>query len=250
MSGLETALPTGMPQDGFVPVSVMDSPVFNSEKEDALAKRFTNRWTGKQEDIVFEFTKDPGLLHQFHHIYEDQFRSVHNALRYQHSEQDEHDARGHVIIARRGNFCVGGARLSIKTPRQPHLMPIEIDGFRLDHHFPELTQKEMRYAQIGRFCLLPEFRGGNATQILLWHLYRKSVALGMDVVFGTAPILNARVYMQNFSAMGLKTAKMHTNVTLPLYPMCEEIKFHLISLTIEKAVAEETQISTTQNIEA
>jgi len=204
------------------------------ENVDALTKRYSNKWTRKKEELVFEFTRDPAMLHQYYRIYEDQFRAVHNAQRYEHTAEDEHDRRSHIIVARRGNLCVGGARLSVKTPRQPHLLPVEIDGFRLEDNFPHLKEKEMRYAQIGRFCLLPEFRGSSNTQMMLEHLYRKSVALGMDVVFGTAPLLNARVYMQNFSAMGLKGAKLHFDINLPDYPMCEEIKFYLISLTIDK----------------
>jgi predicted GNAT family N-acyltransferase len=215
-----------------VPPAILTENSFDSESEEALALRY-GKARREQTELVFEFTRDPALLHQYHHIYEQQFKAVHKANRYR-STLDEHDRRSHFLVVRQGKQCVGGARLSIKTPRQPDLLPIEINGFRLEAHFPELGQKELRYAQIGRFCLLPDFRGGTATQLMLWHLYRKSVALGMDVVFGTAPLLNARVYMQNFIAMGLKQAKVHFDINLPDYPMCEEIKFYLISLAIDK----------------
>jgi len=228
----------GVEYASFTPGVIVSSvPSFDSESEDALALRFGRRQK-KQEDLVFEFTRDPGLLHQYHLIYEEQFRAVHSARNYR-SIEDEHDRRGHVIIARHGNLCIGGARLSVRTPRQPHPLPIEMNDFRLEKHFPELDQKQLRYGQIGRICLLPQFRGGTATRIMMWHLYRKVVALGLDRVFGTATIANARVYRQNCLGMGLKDVKIHQSIELPPYPMCEEIRFYLISGSVDKTPLQE-----------
>lgn len=216
-------------------VVASSSVPFDGESEEALALRYGRaRRKSIQKNLIFEFTRDPALLHQYYGIYEEQFRAVHNATRYSHSEEDEHDRHGHIVVARIGNQCVGGARLSVKTPRQPHLLPVELNDFRLEHHFPELAQKQMRYGQVGRFCLLPDFRGGQNTRMLLWHLYRKAAALNLDIIFGTAPMSNARVYLQNFAAMNLKEPKLHQDIELPRYPMCEEIKFYLVSLDMHK----------------
>lgn len=206
--------------------------------DSALARKYNNRWANKNEELVYEFTKDPALLFQYHKIYEEQFRIVHNAQRYHHLE-DEHDRNGHILVVRMGNFCVGGARLNIKTPRNTAPLPIEMDGFKFENYFPELATKEMRYGQLGRICLLPEFRGGDATRKMLWHVYRKAAALGLDIVFATAPLVNARLYMRvarfDFVDKGyLKDTCLHSEIELPKYPMCEEIKFYLMSLVINK----------------
>jgi len=236
--GLEGAPLAGAEVGVQVPASVLVPPAFDSESEEALALRFSRRRAKKPQELVYEFTRDPGLVHQYHMIYEREFSAVHNA-KYRYSSDDEEDDRhGHIVVIRQGNFCVGGARISVKTPRQTHPLPIEMNGFELEEHFPELKEKEMSYGQIGRFCLLPEFRGGDITNTLMWHLYRKVVALGLDEVFGTATIANARVYKQNCLAMGLKDVKIHRDIELPTYPMCEDIRFYLISGSVDKAPLE------------
>jgi hypothetical protein len=211
-------------------------PRFDSAGDELLRQRYGRRLKQKQ-DLVYEFTRDPGLIHQYHLIYEEQFRAVHSADRYRHTEEDEHDRRGHFVVVRRGNFCAGGARISIKTPRHNHLLPVEMDGFRLEHYFPQLAQKQMRYGQAGRFCLLPEFRGGDITRDLQRRITRKAVAWGLDMFFATAPLTNARVYKQNCLAIGFKEVKVHFDIELPVYPMCEDVKFYLISGVIDKELA-------------
>lgn len=211
------------------------SAAANTEVESALSRRFT-RSTRKKKELVFEFTKDPGLLHQYHVIYEREFRAMHNP-NYTHVE-DDHDRRSHFLIVRRGNFVVGGARLSVKTPRQPQALPIEMNGFRVEEHFPYLGQKELSYGQVGRVCLLPEFRDGLTTRMIFWHIHRKSVALGISELFGTATLVSVRSYRQSCRSIGLAKAMIHTDVQLPVYPMCEDIKFYLIRIPLDKAPME------------
>jgi hypothetical protein len=132
---------------------------------------------------------------------------------------------------------VGGARLNINTPRQRHQLPMEIGNFRIKDHFPQLGTKQMSYGQIGRFCLLPEFRGGANTRMLFWHLYRRAAAVGLDLVFGTAPISNARLYRRTLMAasLGFKPT-IHFDIALPSYPMCEDLTFYLISVGVDKTL--------------
>jgi hypothetical protein len=88
---------------------------------------------------------------------------------------------------------------------------------------------------------------------MMWHLYRKVVALELDEVFGTATIANARVYRQNCLVMGLKNVQIHTDIDLPVYPMCEEIKFYLISGSVDKVpihVGEQHAVSLEKALES
>lgn len=185
--------------------------------------------------IQFEFTRDPALLKQFYRIYENEFKAVLNAD-YRHDPDDEHDRDGLFLLGRQGDQCIGGARLSVKTPQHPALLPIEMNDFRIEDLFPHLRQKQLSYAQIGRLCLSPEFRGGSATRMMFWHFFSKAVALDLDMIFATAPRIIARGHMKHFAAMGLKEAKIHQDILLPPYPMCEEIRFYLISVVVDKAL--------------
>jgi len=231
-----------------VPVSPQSVTLssFDPESEEALVLRY-GRKKQQQERLIFEFSRDPALIHQYYRIYEQEFKSVLHAD-YHHHDNDEHDQKGHFLIVRRGKLCVGGARLNTKTPRQPELLPIEMDGFKLEDHFPDLKHKEVSYGQIGRLCVLPEYRGGAVTRLMMWHLYRKSVALGLETIFATAPLIIARGHMKSSIAMGLKHTKVHLDIKLPEYPMCEGIRFYLMSVGLDKEIMAKAEEVTQKNL--
>ena len=219
---------------------------FDGESEDALAMRY-GRAKKKNLELTYEFTRDAALLHQYTSIYEEEFRVVQNALGYSHHE-DEHDRRSHFLIVRQGNLCVGGARLTVKTPRQPHLLPMEMDGFRIEEHFPDLRHREVGYGQIGRVCLLPEFRGGEVTRMMFWHLHRKTVVLGLEMMFATAPIFNARVNRKLCISLGIKDTAIYPSITIPPYPGCEEVKMYLMRFVANKSLVKHEEIGSEEHV--
>lgn len=179
--------------------------------------------------LQLEFTRDPELIQEYQRIYEAEFRAVHGAMNYC-CDADKLSPLDQVLIVKSNGRCVGGARLSVKSPKKPDLLPVETESFRLEDVFPVLRWREMKYGQIGRFCLLPEFRGGATTRLMLQRLYQKGVAQNIHVIFGTAPLLNAKMYVRGFTALGYhNVAHLHDDVTLPDYPMCEGIHFYLMS---------------------
>jgi ribosomal protein S18 acetylase RimI-like enzyme len=179
--------------------------------------------------LVFEVTRDPELLASYFRIYEQRFREVHGAHLYRHDGEDEDDRRSDILIARVDSVCIGGARLTTKTPEQRDALPMEIAGFSVEERLPGMVGADTRYGQIGRICLMREFAGGGLTRQLLWHLYRRVVELDLAVIFGTAPIQNARSYRQHCIAMGLQGVTIHYDVVLPTYPMCDGLTFYLVS---------------------
>lgn len=237
MSDVVDDLPLAGP--GFS-VTVPDTMVtdiishYDTDNEDTLALRY-GRPGKAPEELIFEFTRDPALLYQYNLIYEKEFKAVHNAHNYR-QVVDEHDRHAHFLIIRIGNLCVGGARMSTKSPRQPQALPIEFNDFKIENHFPQLKKKEMTYGQVGRICLLPDFRGGDITRRMFWHIHRKAVALGWSNIYATAAAFNARMIRKHCLAIGLKETKIHTEIELPPYPMCEEIKMYFLSIGINKAI--------------
>jgi hypothetical protein len=189
------------------------------------------------QPLAFEFTRDTTLLDQYYRIYEERFRALYNAHQYRHGTEDEDDRRSEILIARSGDLCVGGARLTIKTPEHRALLPMEIAGFRIEERLPQLVSAGTRYGQIGRICLTEELSGGPATRMLLWHLFRRVVELDLVKIFGTAPMPNARLYRQHCMAMGLTDVRVHYDVALPTYPMCDGLTFYLVSGSVDKTRA-------------
>lgn len=187
----------------------------------------------KDQAITFEFTHDAPLVREYTAIYEREFRLHHDVPEYR-TVEDEHHHRAFVLVARQEGRCIGGARLSARTPDMPHPLPIEIDGFTLEDQFPRLRGGTARYGQIGRICLLPEFRGGKVTRMMLTELYRKIVSLDLQEIFGTCTAVHARSYRTTCVAMGLKHVRIYDNIRLPAYPMCERERFILIGGAVEK----------------
>src|SRR4051794_21513116 len=85
--------------------------------EEALARRYSKK-RYLLDNLTFEFTRDKGLLHQYYRIRANEYNAVLGLTNYPDMET-EHDRKGHVMVARIGNFCVGGARINITTPRKP-----------------------------------------------------------------------------------------------------------------------------------
>ncbi len=199
--------------------------------EELAANRFRSCSSTPTVGLTFEFTREPELLAQYHQIYEKEFRRTHNAPGYV-SIEDEQGAHDYLIV-RRGDSCVGGARLSVKTPPKRHLLPDEMGDFRIERHFPELAHEQSRYGQVSRVCLLSELRGGDVTRRMYQCLYRKAVDLRLEVVFASASRPFARVHKLHCIEMGLKNVQIHCGIEVPEYPTCQGVKFYLLSGRID-----------------
>jgi hypothetical protein len=199
--------------------------------EGALAERF-QRKNLFNKDMVFEFTRDPALLQQYYRIRAKEYKAVHGVD--MPAIESEDDRGGHILVARMENFCVGGMRLNVKTPRKLELLPMEVDGFMLEKHFPYLRYKQMRYCQASGFALLHEFHGGEVSRVMIERILQKAHALNLEMLFATTPILNARLYRHDCFVMGWKDPKIHYDIVLPDDPTSEGIKLYLFSVTIDK----------------
>jgi hypothetical protein len=184
------------------------------------------------DGLTFEFTGNARLRQDYLAIYEREFRLSHDAPDYR-SIEDEHELRARTCVVRAGGRCVGGARLSITTAEEPHPLPIEMDRFRLADYFPRLRASGARYGQVGRMCLLPEFRGGQITRRLLACMHQEIVALDLYEIFGTCTPAHARAYKISCITMGLKRVRIYADIALPAYPMCERQPFVLIGGDVE-----------------
>ncbi len=225
------------------PDAVIAKPTyFESMGEESLARRYVRR-NKNAEEVVFEFTRDPGMIHQCfgsNGIYERENRLLINDMAAFRASEAEYNSKSHVLIARVGNFCVGGARLTVSSPRKPQRLPMENNEFRVQSHFEKLKNNELAYAEMSGLVLLEEYRTGEFTRNILMHSYRKAEALGVYVCFAAAPLINGRLYKKCFSSLGLQDMKIYDNVRIPAYPgfveESDSSKDHLLSLIIDRKI--------------
>lgn len=219
-----------------------------STKENALYRRYTAK-PKLLTDITFEFTRDPVLLHQYRELYERECRVAYHVPGFREAES-KYNSKSHILVVRRGNLCIGGGRLSIRTPRKTDPLPLELDGFKLEDALPELKHKQMRYGEFSRLVLLPEFRDGDTTLMMWRHFYRKCVALNLDVVFAAAPLPNLRSYRKNTTMIGIKESQIHMDIDIPLYPSHEYVKDYLLSMVVDKVLIKQKEWEDIQLSEA
>lgn len=110
-------------------------------------------------DVVFEHTQDPALMDQYYKIRHKMYTELWNCDAYPpHAIESDHISD--IIVARRGNNCVGGARLIIKEPLSNRLLPVEQqDNIDLNNLFPDLCLSSTVYAELSGFTRLPEYGG-------------------------------------------------------------------------------------------
>lgn len=179
------------------------------EREEALVRRFNRK---SHPDLTFEFSNDPGLLHQYYILRASEFNAVLGYTDYPPHET-EHDHNGQILIVRLGNLCVGGIRMNVKTPRKPTLLPVEADNFRLEDHFPLLREKS--YGQLAELVLLPEFRYGKVLRQIGERILNRVSALDLKMLFATCPLSNARLYRLDAVVLGVHSTQIHQDIVLP-----------------------------------
>lgn len=204
---------------------VVSVPLFDGESEEALALRFGRKAPVKHA-LVYEFTREPDLLHQYFRVYQSECRMIPEFLK----DEEEYNRKSHILVVRDGNLVVGGARLFIKSPRLQKKFLLELAGFDLNAHFPELDAKQMRYAELSRLVLLPDYRKMNILKEVLFHIGRKCVSMNLDVFFAAAPMTNVRFYKMICNGFGYSNATVHQGIDIPPDPGFEEVKDYLFSV--------------------
>ena len=195
-----------------------------TEDEQRVAERFLR--PSKSKELVFEFTRDVGHLHQYYVL-----RSREQAHIWGFSaaqiREDEMDRQSHILVARRDNQVMAGARLTISSPRRPLSLPMEQNGFRLDKAFPDLGLGNRKYAEISRVVIETEFQDDSSLLMIFQHLYRKIIATRVEYIFGTAPAGIAASYQRFSHAMGLNI-RTYSSEEFPEIMDDDGIKMHLI----------------------
>lgn len=169
--------------------------------ESALARKAL-RSTLKPEKVVFEFTHDSGLVHQYCTMRENMFISVWG-LKHFSGIKDRYDDLSHVMVARRGLQVIAGGRLTISRAGQQLAMPMEGPDFKLAEAFPDIDFSLATIGEFSRLAILPEFRGGSVFPNLAKRFISKAVAEGVDFAFNLAPVPLARSYRQAMQLYGL-----------------------------------------------
>ena len=194
-----------------------------SISEDMLARRMAK--VQAEQEIIYEFTNDIALLHQYYNLREDAFINVWKLNNYSGAE-DDFDRKSLILVARQGKQVVGGCRLTLSTPSNPQTMPMEKEDFVLNKVLPELDLTKRTYCECSRLAILPDFRAGKVFPTLQAHFIRRALAEGSEYAFTMAPLPLARNYRQSANAFQLQW-DIRRDVAIPDREEFEGIKMVL-----------------------
>ena len=151
--------------------------------------------------LKYELTREPALLEQYYRIREKCFRRELGIEDFDGSE-DARDRRSDILIARVGNRCVGGTRITGPHPESLHPLPLEEEGLDLGAALPELRLAQSSLCQWGRLALDPAYRTPEMLRRYCNAMIEASRALGYAYSVVVTDINRARLYKRLFSVLG------------------------------------------------
>lgn len=153
-----------------------------------LIRRFSK--TPKEpEPIVYEFTDDKALLHQYF-VLRERMLGTDRFLPKDTIPQDIHDKISYILVARRGKLCIGGARLTIRDGDEMFPLPMESDEFKLRELFPQLPLNKVRHAVGSKFAILEDHKSSEVLYAMCKIMYEKIMALGAHYYYVRATIMS------------------------------------------------------------
>ena len=214
--------------------------IFSRDFDDAyLARRFSQP-DKYAHNISYGPVYDRLLIEQYYNIRQEAYKQLHHDKNFVVPEDDEHDINSVIYMAKAGNSCVGGIRLTISTPQQPVKLALESDEFAIQDYFPNLDLSKITYCEASRLAILPDYRNG-----FLWNqLHHKSTdflvkEMGVEIGFGQSQALQTRRFRAQFRDMGYKMIvrnDLKTGVARKFPDL--NIKFWAIDFTSDQRYAE------------
>ena len=187
--------------------------------------RDTKKLSWQNEPVVYEFTNDPALLHQYYRLREEMYRKTFQTEQFSGTE-DVYDKISHILIARKGRLCIGGCRLTIREAHEEFLLPMESDSFRLRQELPDYSLNQCRHGEVSRFAVMAGESEKEVIFTLAKLIAEKAVQLDLDHAFTRSTHTMARIWRMSGKAPGVK-AKILNNVDIPVNPLHPDIKWYM-----------------------
>jgi hypothetical protein len=214
-------------------VMAKDMLIDHEVHSSSLARRYS-RVKAKPE-VAYEFTTDRGILQQYYRLREEMFISVWG-LDHFSGEKDAFDDVSDVVVARIGNQCIGGCRLTFSShdKNKRNILPLERGGQSLASFVPELPIADMNCVEVSRLAILPEFQNSVVMLKLINKMIQHAVTRKAHYAFAMSPQLLARNYRKAVRLFGMDW-QIRSDITIPDREEFEGIQMVLSQLDLAKA---------------
>ncbi|MDX2113313.1 MAG: GNAT family N-acyltransferase [Alphaproteobacteria bacterium] len=200
---------------------------FLEAAQEALIRRFS-RPARTPEPVVFEFTNDKAMLHQYYRLRDQTFgRDFFNSDG--SGGADALDKISEILVARRGKLLIGACRLTVRDGDESFLLPMENDEFKIREAFPNLPLNQVRHAAISKFAILEEHRQNEMMYGLCNLMFERVVALDIHYVFVRTTAVLARNWRMIANSFGAKNTRICNEINVPMIPNFEERPYLVMS---------------------
>lgn len=204
--------------------------------EEYLTRKFL-RPAHNLENVIYELTRDPGLLHQYYLLREQMFIRVWELSNFC-GKHDEYDDISDIMVARIGNQVIGGCRLTFSHPANPRRLPME-KSFLLSDLVHDLPLEDVIHVEISRMAILPEFQNSLAMLEISRQLLKRGADKKARFAFTLAPLQLARNYRKAASLFGLNW-EICNGIEIPDREEYEGIKMTLSMLDLAPVYSNRT----------
>lgn len=192
----------------------------------ARFRRKMGRSTSPSEPVVFEFTQDPALLHQYYRLRVEMYYRVLGTRDFSERE-DPYDRISHILIARQGKLCLGGCRITVREPGEDLALPMENEHFHLKSVFPGLKLDRVAHAELSRFAIMADRNEWEILYTMSQLVVNKTKQLGIDYFFARSIYSMARNWRKMATATELYNAHIVEGLEIPGIPGYDDIKMYL-----------------------
>ena len=220
------------------------TPSMEAELSLELSEEYLNRKflrpASRLQDVTYELTRDPGLLHQYYMLREQMFISVWGLENFD-GKKDDYDDVSDIMVARIGNQVIGGCRLTFSHPASPRRLPMEGADFQLAHALPELPLEDVIHVEISRMAILPDFQNSLAMLEISRQLLKRGADKHARFAFTLAPVPLARNYRRAAHLFGLNW-EIRNDVFVPDREEYEGIQMVLSMLDLAPVYAHKSRV--------
>jgi hypothetical protein len=139
--------------------------------------------------VIYELSSEPKYLNQYYELREKCYR-VDLKLAAFNGAEEQRDRTGQILIARQGEKCIGGVRIS--------------NASALLDVFPELQLPSENSCVWERLCLDPTIRSTALAKDFCAELIEYSRVIGFEHAVLLSSLRNARFYRLCHSALGVE----------------------------------------------
>ena len=170
--------------------------------QDALIRRFS-KVAPQPEPVVFEFTSDRAMLHQYYRLRDQIF--------------------GRDVTHSDGS---GGADIHDKISE---ILPMETEEFKLRDIFPNLPLHKERHAAISKFAILEEHRQQDILHGLCKLMFDRVIASDTHYVFSRTTRILARNWRMIANSFGATHTRICDEIDVPPIPNFDEKPYLVMS---------------------